>query len=180
MIVELVAGRIISRHVGQSLYTWTSVISVILAGISLGNLAGGWIADRWPRAARGVLAALFLVAALSCLTVPGLNEVAGRWTLRAKGTWPFRILGHVLLTFLGPAASLGAISPVVARVAVNADFRMGRSIGDLYAWGAGGAIAGTFLAGFVLIPAFGVTAIMLGVAGILAVTGLLYAATALS
>jgi len=46
MIIELVAGRIIAPYVGVSLYTWTSVIGVVLAGISLGNFLGGEIADR--------------------------------------------------------------------------------------------------------------------------------------
>jgi hypothetical protein len=46
MILELVAGRIIAPWVGVSLYTWTSVIGVVLAGISLGNYLGGWLADR--------------------------------------------------------------------------------------------------------------------------------------
>ena len=47
MILELVAGRIIAPYVGVSLYTWTSVIGVVLAGISLGNYLGGVLADRW-------------------------------------------------------------------------------------------------------------------------------------
>ena len=37
MVVELVAGRIIARFLGSSLYTWTSIIGVVLAGITIGN-----------------------------------------------------------------------------------------------------------------------------------------------
>ena len=47
MVMELVAGRLIARHLGTSLYTWTSIIGVVLAGISIGNFAGGKLADRW-------------------------------------------------------------------------------------------------------------------------------------
>src|SRR5579872_6793710 len=47
LILEIVAGRIVAPVVGVSLYTWTSVIGVVLAGISLGNYAGGVVADRW-------------------------------------------------------------------------------------------------------------------------------------
>ena len=50
MVLELVAGRIIAPYVGVSLYTWTSVIGVVLAGISLGNYLGGRLADRWASA----------------------------------------------------------------------------------------------------------------------------------
>jgi predicted membrane-bound spermidine synthase len=48
MVVELVAGRLIARHVGSSLYTWTSVIGIVLAGIAAGNYIGGRI-FYWPR-----------------------------------------------------------------------------------------------------------------------------------
>ncbi len=48
MILELVAGRIVAPYVGVSLYTWTGIIGVVLAGISLGNYLGGWLADRRP------------------------------------------------------------------------------------------------------------------------------------
>lgn len=36
LVIELVAGRIMAPYVGVSLYTWTSIIGVVLAGISFG------------------------------------------------------------------------------------------------------------------------------------------------
>lgn len=177
MVVELVAGRLIARYVGQSLYTWTAIIGVVLAGVAVGNCAGGLIADRW--APRRALATLFLLSAAGCLGVPGLNYLVGHWPELWERTWPARILLHVLLTFLLPALLLGTISPVAARMALEAQAHRGRAVGDVYAWGSVGAIAGTFLAGFVLIPAFGVTAIVWGVSGVLAAAGLLFGAAAL-
>ena len=47
MVLELTASRLIAKHVGSSLYTWTSVIGVVLAGITVGNFVGGWMADRF-------------------------------------------------------------------------------------------------------------------------------------
>ena len=49
LIIELVAGRIMAPLIGVSLYTWTSIIGVVLAGISLGNYLGGKLADRLDR-----------------------------------------------------------------------------------------------------------------------------------
>ncbi|MBK8271070.1 MAG: fused MFS/spermidine synthase [Planctomycetes bacterium] len=46
MMIELVAGRIIAKHLGASVYTWTSVIGIVLAGIAIGNYIGGPIADK--------------------------------------------------------------------------------------------------------------------------------------
>src|SRR6266498_170597 len=59
MVLEIVAGRVIARYLGQSLYTWTSVIGIVLMGITLGNFLGGRLAD-WFRPA-AVLAVLFLL-----------------------------------------------------------------------------------------------------------------------
>ena len=46
LVLEIVAGRLIAPYVGVSLYTWTAVIGVILAGLSVGNWLGGVWADR--------------------------------------------------------------------------------------------------------------------------------------
>ena len=37
LTVEIVAGRMLAPYVGMSLYTWTSVIAVVLAGFSAGH-----------------------------------------------------------------------------------------------------------------------------------------------
>ena len=50
MALELVAARILAPYIGVSLYTWTSIIGVVLAGISLGNYLGAsWLTGRRPR-----------------------------------------------------------------------------------------------------------------------------------
>ncbi len=37
MVVEVLSTRLAARYLGSSLYSWTSAIGVVLAGISLGN-----------------------------------------------------------------------------------------------------------------------------------------------
>ncbi|HBP84126.1 MAG TPA: hypothetical protein DD661_03725, partial [Gammaproteobacteria bacterium] len=46
LVIEITAGRLIAPYVGVSIYSWTSIIGVILAGLSLGNWLGGRWADR--------------------------------------------------------------------------------------------------------------------------------------
>jgi hypothetical protein len=58
LVIEILAGRILAPYLGVSLYTWTSIIGVILAGITCGNWAGGVLADRM--ASRGLLRRIFL------------------------------------------------------------------------------------------------------------------------
>src|SRR5712692_7003749 len=67
MVLELVAGRIMAPYIGVSLYTWTSIIGVVLAGISLGNYLGGKVADRFP--AERTLGVLFFISSMATLGV---------------------------------------------------------------------------------------------------------------
>ena len=48
LVIELIAGRIMAPYIGVSLYTWTSIIGIVLAGMSVGNYLGGLVADRAP------------------------------------------------------------------------------------------------------------------------------------
>jgi spermidine synthase len=167
MVVELVAGRLIARHLGNSLYTWTSIIGVILAGMSIGNYVGGRLADRW-RSER-LLGPLFLSASLTCLSVVPLNQFFSDSSLLHDMLWPLRTFLTVLAIFVLPAFALGTISPVAAKMAVERGKTIGKSIGSVYAWGAVGSIAGTFLTGFWLISALGSKGVVLSVSLSLAV-----------
>jgi hypothetical protein len=50
----------------------------------------------------------------------------------------------------------------------------GRTVGDIYAWGAAGSIAGTFAAGYYLIALMGTISIIYGIAAVMIVMALLY------
>lgn len=177
MVLELVAGRLIARHVGSSLYTWTSVIGIVLAGIAAGNYVGGRLADRFPP--KETLSAIFLVASANCLLIPLLNNrVGGLEALRGLD-WPTRIALHVFLVFFVPSCLLGMISPPAARMAIVLGERLGRTIGSVYSWGAIGSIIGTFLTGYVLIAEMGTTAVLLAVSAVLLAMSLAYGSAAL-
>ena len=148
MILELVASRLVAQHVGASLSVWTSVIGIMLGGICLGNVLGGRLADRIdPVKAIGPLYALGAFLTLSCLWV---NAVVGLTPGLESMNWNVRTVVVVTLDFLIPATFLGMIGPVVAKMAVEQAAKAGSAIGDIYFLGAVGSIAGTFLAGFIL------------------------------
>ena len=170
MVVELVAGRLIARHLGSSLYTWTSIIGVVLAGMSIGNFIGGRMADRWsPERSLGWL---FLVASGSCVLSLGLNSVVGEAQQGWKVLFPLRVVFSTLLIFLLPAFLLGTISPVTAKMALDRSKTVGSTIGSVYAWGAVGSIVGTFATGFFLIAALGAKGVVLLIAAGLGLIGL--------
>ena len=63
MTLELAGARVMAPIVGVSIYSWTGVIGVMLAGTACGNFLGGVLADKGARAAlkpAAVLAGFFL------------------------------------------------------------------------------------------------------------------------
>jgi spermidine synthase len=179
MVIELVAGRLIARHLGSSLYTWTTIIGVVLAGMSIGNYVGGRLADRFRPAS--LLGWLFLLASVLCAASLFSNRwfASGdalaflKWLLRTdEVSWVARIVAAVVVVFLPPALLLGTISPAVAKMALERSRRVGATLGSVYAWGAVGSIVGTFITGFWLIAALGATGVVLATSFGLAVIGL--------
>jgi len=158
MVLELAASRLIAKHVGSSLYTWTSVIGVVLAGITIGNYVGGRLADRYDPPA--VLPLLFITASVLCFGVLWMDQLAGSQERPDDWSWAAWVLTLVAEIFLLPSLALGTISPVVAALALSRSQRTGATVGNIYAWGAAGSIVGTFLAGFILIDQFGTRAII--------------------
>jgi spermidine synthase len=172
MILELVAGRLIARHLGSNLYTWTSIIGVVLSGITIGNYCGGRVADRFN--SRKALAVIFGISSMACVAIVVMNNLVPQWIWLWQFGLVFRIFSNVALIFLIPSTLLGMISPVVAKMALERGLPVGRTIGDVYAWSAAGSIAGTFAAGFYLIGAIGTIAIIWTIAACLLLMGMLY------
>src|SRR3954471_7718525 len=67
LVIEIIAGRIMAPYVGVSLYTWTSIIGVVLAGMSAGNFLGGLVADRY--ASRRTLGLVFIAGSVASLGI---------------------------------------------------------------------------------------------------------------
>lgn len=170
MILELVAERIVAPHIGSSLYTWTSIIGVVLAGISLGNFIGGQMADR--RASLHLLGRMFLLSGLTCLNVLFMNS----FDLAFISQWPIIAQSLVLIAtlFFLPALTLGTVSPIVAKLAVQDLTKSGRIVGRIYASGSVGSIFGTLITGFFLNFLFDTQTIIWGVSGLLLLMGLLF------
>lgn len=176
LVIELVAGRVLAPYVGVSLYTWTSIIGVVLAGISAGAWAGGWLADRRPHPS--TLAWLLLASGIAAmLIVPSTSILAadeGLLTnLGIATTLLERVVVLSFLLFFVPAFLLGMISPVAVKLAVRELDTAGSVVGRIYAISTLGSIAGTFVTGFWLVARFGTRATLIGVGVALIATALL-------
>lgn len=165
MILELVASRMMAPRLGVSLYTWTSVIGVILAGGSLGNYIGGRLADRF--ASRPFLGVIFGIASLASLSTLWLNNDLHNVIVPENLPLMVWVVGYIAAVFFLPSMILGCVSPLVVKLSLTDLKRSGATVGKIYAWSAVGSIVGTFGAGFYLISLFGTKTIVLMVAGLL-------------
>lgn len=166
LVIEIVAGRILAPFVGVSLYTWTSIIGVILTGISIGAYLGGKLADRFP--GRRTLGWLLLLSGVSALSILPLTNLVASYSFPLPLMW--RILIVTTLIFFLPACLLGMISPVVVKLALRNLERVGNIVGKIYAFSTLGSIIGTFMAGFFLISLMGTRNIILLMGVILLLT----------
>ena len=147
LVIEMVAGRILAPFVGVSLYTWTSIIGVILAGISIGAYIGGRLVDRFPH--RRTLALLLFLSGAAALSIIPLTRSIAEYPFPLSLMW--RIFTITALIFFIPGCILGTISPVVVRLTLQSLNKAGNVIGKIYAFSTLGAIIGTFATGFLLI-----------------------------
>jgi spermidine synthase len=172
LVVELTAGRMIAPYLGVSLYTWTSVIGVMLAGISLGNYIGGRVGDRFPTVS--TLGVLFLLSSILTLTILPLTAIISSVAQDLPVHLMLKILFFTAVVFFLPSVFMGTITPVVVRLILDDLSRTGGVVGRIYALSTVGAIAGTFATGFFLVSWFGTRTIILLVAVILLVVALIF------
>jgi predicted membrane-bound spermidine synthase len=171
LVLELVAARLIAPTLGVSLYTWTSVIGVVLGGISLGNYLGGKLADRRPT--RSTLGLIYLAASAASLLVLGVLHFVDSIVLPDSAPALVQVLWVTALLFFLPATLLGMPTPLLIRLSLHTVEEGGRVVGRVQAAAALGSIFCTFLTGFWLISWFGTRHIVAGVAGVLLVLALL-------
>ncbi len=172
MIIELTGSRILAPFLGTSLVVWTSLIGVILASLSFGAWWGGILADRRPSAR--VLGRIVLFAAWATAAI-GLSKSWVLPFLQTSGSLHLAAIVATLVLFAPASVLLGMVAPFAVRLQLADTDTAGRTAGSLYALSTIGPIAGTFLAGFVLIAWVGTTAILFITAMVLTVAAWLAA-----
>lgn len=155
MIYEIIGSRLLAPYIGTSTYVWTSLIGVILAALSLGYWLGGKWADRRPDL-KILALVIFFAGGLVSLTI-----LAGDLLLALISKMPFGLelksLAAALLLFAPASVLFGFVTPYAVKLKTTTLEDTGKTVGRLYALSTVGSIAGTFLAGFVLIPLLGST-----------------------
>ncbi len=172
---EMVASRILTPLFGGSIYTWATIISIVVAGLMAGYFIGGVFADRHPSFA---FAALIKLAAAAYLFLVFLLTDGGLEALvnRIPGETAALFASGVVVCF-PPLVILGMYAPLSVRLILREPTDAGKIAGGLFAISSLGNIIGIIVTTFLLIPTIGTRAITLGFATFLVLSGLASVAT---
>ena len=169
MIIEISGARLVAPVYGNTVYTWTAIIGVVLVALSAGGYLGGRLADR--RNDLRLLACFPIGAGLFAFAIPalalGLGSGSPTPSLVAGPLWMSFVL------FVVPAVLLGAVGPYSVKMlsVLRTDHAVGRSAGLISMMGSLGSFVGTFATGFWLLSAFDLRVIMAVTGGLLVVLG---------
>jgi len=161
MTLQVLWTRALAVIIGSSIFSFTIILLAFLIGLGTGSAAFGRLAQRFRDPVRslamvhlGIVAAIglsYLVTdrlpyvftyLLSSTSITADAVLACQFTLACIAVLPS--------TFL-----MGAIFPLTVRVVTASLGRVGRDVGSAYALNTVGAIVGSFLSGFVVLPQLG-------------------------
>jgi spermidine synthase len=167
LVLEIVGLRLIAPYVGVTLQTSTAIIGFALAAIAIGAWSGGATADRTDP--RRLLAPLMVAGGALVVAVLPLVRFTGSLLTGADA-------GGVLLlaaiAVVVPAALLSAVPPMVVKLQLASLAETGTVVGRLSGIGTLGAIAATFVTGFLLIAVLPSSVILVGTGVLTAGTGI--------
>ncbi len=161
LVYEIVWSRYLALFLGHTSYAVVAVLVAFMGGLALGNLWLGRFADRTARPL-AVYAWLEIGIGLYALAFPTWYEwcyqvFVGLGRGLEPGGTPLVVMKFAfgLLTVLLPTVLMGGTLPVVTRLLTRSLSDLQRKLAGLYFINSAGAVVGTFLADFWLLPNIG-------------------------
>lgn len=162
MVYEVCWTRTLSMIIGGSTYAFTAMLTTFLAGIFAGGFVCAKFVDKIKRPflAFGILQ---IMVAIGCLVSLILTRYLPEWNVFFNYILPLSPLNALAIRFVLAEAALlpvtiflGALFPVVIKCCTSDLTSVGRSVGSVYSANTLGAIIGSLISGFLLIPNYGV------------------------
>jgi spermidine synthase len=182
LALEVVWFRVLTLFLRPTVYGFAVMLATILAGIAIGSYLLAPFLDRrrgWIATLAGLELAIAIAAALSFWPLAALPALSDRLTPILSHLMPgylvFPLTGSLLAIF--PTALLmGAAFPIGLRVWAGDPrdaSRVAGRVATFYAFNVGGAIAGSLVAGFILLPFVGSRVAIDALSGLALSSGLL-------
>ncbi|MBI3785189.1 MAG: fused MFS/spermidine synthase [Deltaproteobacteria bacterium] len=161
LVYEVVWAKYLALLLGSTAYAQVGVLAVFMGGLALGSATWGRRADRSARPLRlygwleigvGLSAALFAV---------GFDPLSRLYWSALAATGNVGVAAAVVRALLCaasmivPTVCMGGTLPVLSRALALQRSAVGRGVAYLYAVNSFGAVTGSVLTGFVLVPSWG-------------------------
>lgn len=156
LLYQVIWHRLLVLLSGADASSTTVILTGFMAGLGVGSLVGGRVADRLQRrqCLLAFAAAEWAVGAFGLASTTLYADVLPS-QLRHLAASPLALDLVVFVSLLIPTMLMGVSLPLLAR-AFTADLRsVGRVVGALYGWNTLGAATGAFAATWMFLPAVG-------------------------
>jgi spermidine synthase len=161
LIYQVLWLRMLSLVFGVTVYAASTVLASFMAGLAIGSVVAGRLADRVAAPLRWFAAAEILIGITGLSSAAALDLVRSAYLGLAPDAAPTHAaltLARVVcsaLVLLPPTILMGATLPLALRSSVVAVESIGTRVSLLYGINTAGAIAGALGAGFFLIGEVG-------------------------
>lgn len=165
LIYEVLWTRRLTLTFGHTVLAVSTVLTAFMAGLALGSLAAGRASDRLSDRDPIYFLKIYgwletFVGVWALLSLPLLGVVEATYlklaTSGVQGTPLFlACFAGSMVVLVPPTTAMGATVPVMSKLLVHEKGDIGRLLSRLYGINTLGAVTGSALAGFLLLPALG-------------------------
>jgi spermidine synthase len=161
LVYQVLWLRLLGLVFGVTVQAASVVLASFMAGLALGSVAAGRLADRVRRPLvwfAGAEASIALAALASPIALDGLQRVYTALSPAMPGQWVLAAVRFACSfgVLLMPTALMGSTLPLVVRSSLAREGGLGERLSLLYGANTAGAIAGSLVAGYVLIGTVGI------------------------
>jgi spermidine synthase len=158
---EVLYARVLVFSLGATVHAFSLMLTTFLVGLAAGSYISSRLVDRWRQNTDifGIVEILIGIGAFASIFLLARLDLTHRvLDLRDSGGNMFRLRGAGFLQAASimfvPALLMGMVFPIVTRIYTRRE-AVSTSVGRIYFVNTVGAVAGSLLAGFVLVPALG-------------------------
>ena len=160
MSLEILSSNLMSPYFGGSIYIWGSIISSFMVHFSVGYVAGGYLARRYPRI--GVLCAFLVVCSIWVLMIPAIYQSVCEAVSDRVADVRLGSLIAMNVIFFVPVSILAMVSPYIIGITAAWRRHSWLTAGMVLFFSTVGSFFGTNITAFYLISLFPISRIIIG------------------
>lgn len=167
LVYQVAWNRIFSLLLGSSVYAFSLILTVFILGLAFGAATFSRLLPIFSNymSIYGITQIIIGIFSISIIPLFGHIPFANRWIYENWGlqfeSVQLANFGIIFALIFVPTFLMGAQFPLVIKLMARKLETLGHHVGRIYACNTIGAIVGSFVAGFILIPGLGLQTTLL-------------------